>query len=398
LNSNDNDEITKFVIQSYLHILERDPDPTGLSHYVDQIINNKISKEEFHSILFNSVEYSELKNKKTLVEKINKNLGDILLNNDTNLNLKNNISSEPSSIIVSCHDRSTGAGGLFFLNDNKLEKIYDEKGCFGIFYDKTRKIVFSVTEGQSQIIAFKLKSNNEYSSIKINFLNYIFSEAPHSIFIFNDKLYVVATDGETDSKKSTNTLGSHKKIGKIIVSDIDFQTDSIVIKNSKSFNPFSCSHHHHYNDICEYGGNLYLSSFSYCDSKKKYFEDGVISKLNPDNCNAEVLLTKLDQPHSPFFFDGRCYVCSSGIASILSFDLIKKSLKLEYKGIDAYTRGLLVTSSFFYLGVSYSLGRTNSKYANPTFGILRFNRLTGETRHIDIPKYCDNVYSIIGIN
>jgi len=83
---NSNDEITKFVIQSYLHILERDPDPTGLSHYVDQIINNKISKEEFHSISFNSVEYSELKNKKTLVEKINKNLGDILLNNDTNLN------------------------------------------------------------------------------------------------------------------------------------------------------------------------------------------------------------------------------------------------------------------------------------------------------------------------
>ena len=33
MNSNDNDEITKFVIQSYLHILECDPDPTGFSLY-----------------------------------------------------------------------------------------------------------------------------------------------------------------------------------------------------------------------------------------------------------------------------------------------------------------------------------------------------------------------------
>ena len=72
-----------------------------------------------------------------------------------------------------------------------------------------------------------------------------------------------------------------------------------------------------------------------------------------------------------------------------------KAIKLEYKGIDAYTRGLVVTDKFFFIGFSFSVGRTNSKFVNPNFGILRFDRRTGETKRIPPPLNCDNVYDII---
>ena len=111
--------------------------------------------------------------------------------------------------------------------------------------------------------------------------------------------------------------------------------------------------------------------------------------------NTEIISNKLEQPHSPYHYRKRLYVCSSSQAIILSMNLQNKTTRIEFKGLNAYTRGLLVTDRFLYIGTSFSLGRTNSKFKNPNYGILKFSKDTGETKKIDLPKQYNNVYSII---
>ena len=55
MNASSEKEIREFVIQNYLQILERDPDPSGLSYYVNQIKSGKISHNELVSIILEHV-------------------------------------------------------------------------------------------------------------------------------------------------------------------------------------------------------------------------------------------------------------------------------------------------------------------------------------------------------
>ena len=142
---------------------------------------------------------------------------------------------------------------------------------------------------------------------------------------------------------------------------------------------------------------LYLSSHSYCDKNKTFIKKGAISKLN-SSLRATVINNKTEHPHSIYFFNGRLYVSSGGLASIFSIDTLNDSTRLEYKGINAYIRGLLVTGLYFYFGMSITKSRSESKFYNLESGILQFNRKTGEVKRIKIPDIYDSIYAIISVN
>ena len=93
-------------------------------------------------------------------------------------------------------------------------------------------------------------------------------------------------------------------------------------------------------------------------------------------------------------YKNKLYLCSSSQALLLSLNQNNK-IKLEYKGLDAFMRGVLVINEFLYIGYSFSLRRTNSKFVNPVYGILKINRNSGEAKKIDLPQNCNNIISII---
>jgi len=53
-------EIVEFITKCYRDVLKREPDPEGLSHYLNEIKEKKISKDEIISDLKSSTEYSLL--------------------------------------------------------------------------------------------------------------------------------------------------------------------------------------------------------------------------------------------------------------------------------------------------------------------------------------------------
>lgn len=301
---------------------------------------------------------------------------------------------EPDHILVTCFNNKSGEGGVFLLNGDKLVPIFDNIGCYGSFFKEDKNLLFCITRKEPQIISFR-KEGNKFVQIPIHFKNYIFGHDTHGVYVSDDKIYVVSSEGEDGSESATNNdhhLGA--KVGKIIVSEIEIDKDVIVIKNSKIFNPFSCYHHHHINDIISVDDSIYLSSFSYCDSQKTYVNKGAISKLNSSN-KCEVLIEGISQPHSLYHFDDRVYFCASNMSTVFSVDLLEKNTRIEYKGPNLFIRGLLITRKYFYIGISESVDRTNPIFNNQTAGILRFNRDTGETKLIPIPAGYDNIYSIV---
>ena len=109
----------------------------------------------------------------------------------------------------------------------------------------------------------------------------------------------------------------------------------------------------------------------------------------------EIISDKLEQPHSPYYYKKRLYICSSAQAMILSMNLEDITLRIEFKWLNAYTRGLQVTDNYFYIGTSFGLGRTDSRFSNPNFGVLIFNKESGEVKKVNLLKNCNNVYAII---
>jgi hypothetical protein len=387
---NSDDQIYDFIKEHYQKYLERDPDSEGLEYYFFQIRHNKIKPKDLGSILQQSDEYKRKIEEKELPEIISSELEKIL--NDFQPIDELDIKESEPTVFVSCYNGKNDFGGVYFLSENKLQTIFEGSGCFGIFFDTNHDVLFVATRTTPQIMAYK-KERNIFSRISVDFSNYIFGEQSHGITIFNGKLIVIATDGTENEESALNLDVPWKGIGKIIVSDLEFGDNSITIKNSQSYNPFSCNHHHHINDICVHNNSLYLLSHSYCDLEKNYIKKGVLSILS-DAFQATPLLDKFQHPHSLHSFHNRLFLCSSGIACIMSISLPER-IKLEYKGIDSYTRGLAVTKNFMYFGNSFSIGRTNSKFTNPIFGLLKFNRQTGITDFFPLPKGCDNVYAVI---
>lgn len=169
----------------------------------------------------------------------------------------------------------------------------------------------------------------------------------------DDKILVVATQGEEHPELAKFQTDYGKFVGKVIISDLEIKDNRIEIKNSKVFNPFNCNHHHHINDLCEFGNNVYLSSFSFCDSDV-IMENGAITKLNFSG-KPDIIANNLDKPHSLKYFKHALYVTSSGSSSIFSINSGEKNL--EYKGPDVFVRGLVVTESYLYLGASLGIGK-----------------------------------------
>ena len=300
----------------------------------------------------------------------------------------------PSRIFVSGFNNVTGKGAISLLYNDSWVPIFEDTGCYGIYFDTKHDILFGITRINPQILAFKITKELEIEKIHINFKNYVFANDAHGIVIVDDSLYVVASNGEDGSKKATNDDGPGKYVGKIIVSTLNFKENSITVGNSKIYNPFNCSHHHHINDIVYFKNNFYISSFSYCNSDGNYIKKGTVSKIDLGKTGS-VIIDELVHPHSLTHYNEQLFVCSSKLSQILSFNFKKKDLKLEYKGIDAFVRGLLITDTFFYFGISYGIGRTGSNFNNPINGIFRFDRTTGETKKFPIPENCNNIYSII---
>ena len=352
---------------------------------------------ELDSIFQNSQEYNDLMDHNNKIQNISDEFKEIISNIDNSHNTSLTSYNEPESILVSCFSETTKNGGVFILKDNYLKKLYDENACYGLFYDKKNSLLFCIARTMPQIIAFKIENKN-FRPLKISFSNYIFSEDAHGCCVLDNKIYVMATEGEQNGQKAEGIVGPGKDhVGKIIVSEIIFMGDDIIIKDSKIFNPFDCKHHHHSNDLNILNNVLYLSSHTHCDKNKTFIKKGAISKLNL-SLQATVINNKTEHPHSITFFNNRLYACSSGLASIFSIDPSNDLTQLEYKGTNAYLRGLLITQSYFYFGMSISKSRSESKFYNMESGILQFNRKTGEVKRIKFPEIYDSIYAIISVN
>ena len=391
------DKIRELIEKHFEMFLERKAKEEEIQHYLIKIREGSISINNLSKIFKSCEEFSRLQKKYEDIEKLDKDFEEILFQqNDNEEIIEDKI--EAWNIFVSAYNEDTKKGGIFVVKEQKLVPIFTDKICIGLCFYKPKQILFGITENEPQLIAFKI-NENDFQKIPIIFENYILARDPHGICIKNDKIFVVASNGDEYSKKATHTRkpkGYYNKdgdfVGKIIASELDFN-ETIHIKNSKVFDPFRCTHHHHINDICFHNEEMFMTSLSYCDENKKYVEKGALSKLDTE-FNAKIINNKLRTPHSLQSYKNKLYFCSSSQAALLSMNENEK-LKLEYKGIDAFMRGVLITNDFFYIGYSTSLQRTNSKFVNPLYGILKINKKSGESIKIDLPQEYNNVYSIM---
>lgn len=362
-------EIKQLIKQKYEEILYRPADNIGLNYHFSLIKEKKIKISNLDDILKNSQEYQILQ-----------------------ANIKNKL-PEPTKIFVSCFNNVTDQGGVFLLDGDSLNPLYEERGCYGLYFEQNYKILFAVTRHSEQIIAFRIMEER-FERIPVILKNYLFSQDAHGIWIQGNKLFLVASNGDINTQKSTNDDGPDNFVGKIIISAVNFETDHIEISDSTAYNPFNCTHHHHINDICNFNDNFYLSSFSYCEKTNEYKKQGLISRID-FNGNYQMIIDELEHPHSITCYRNKIYLCSSSSSKILSFDLNNNVLKLEYRGPDTFIRGLLPTDNFFYFGISATMGRTDSKTHNEACALLRLDRKTGETKKFSVPSYCNNIYSIV---
>ena len=82
-------ELVRFISKCYKEILKREPDPHGLSHYLKEIQEKRISKDKLVKILESSKEYFDLKYSTESIQK--SDLVDVTSINESNLNSKKNL-------------------------------------------------------------------------------------------------------------------------------------------------------------------------------------------------------------------------------------------------------------------------------------------------------------------
>lgn len=294
-------------------------------------------------------------------------------------------------------------GGIWIIRNGKVKPIYRGFGVFGLCWLQNESILLGATRSaDTPLIALRKRSNalvgKRYIQIPVEYESYINGRAAHGIWAWGNKLFLVASQGDPDSVVCTNEESANHYVGKVIVSNVGVESDHIFVRKSTVWNPFECDHHHHYNDIMVHGGFIYLSSFSFCDNEKCITRKGAVTRFRHDLSFDRVITDDLDAPHSLQIVEDRLYVCSSRTSSIHSISLTETEaqLKLEYKGINNFVRGLYVTPDYFFIGLSRSAGRTNSAHLTESIsGILTFNRKNGVTTKIDFPANCDNVYSLL---
>ncbi len=53
------EEAKNIIIEGYINILKRWPDENGMTHYLEELMSDKLNTEQFYNILINSEEYKE---------------------------------------------------------------------------------------------------------------------------------------------------------------------------------------------------------------------------------------------------------------------------------------------------------------------------------------------------
>ena len=385
------EKIRETIEKHYETFLEREATEKEIQYYLTKIKDENLSIDDLTKIFKNSEEYARVQKKYEDLENLDSDFEKILSQETVNEEIVEG-KNEAQNIFVSSYNEDTKEGGIFVIKNEKLSPVFTEQMCNGLDYYAPEQILFGVKKSEPQLVALKIDGDN-FKNIPIIFENYIFARDPHGIFIRDNKIFVVASNGDESSPKATQScVKDGDFVGKIIVSEIDFG-DSIHIKNSKVYDPFGCTHHHHINDICFHNGEMFLTSMTYCDENNEYVDKGALSKLDSE-LKAKIFINKLKTPHTLQSYKNKLYLCSSSQALLLSLNQNNK-IKLEYKGLDAFMRGVLVINEFLYIGYSFSLRRTNSKFVNPVYGILKINRNSGEAKKIDLPQNCNNIISII---
>ena len=236
MNSISDSELKVLIKNNYLKFLKRIASDEEIEYHFNQIKNKTISLDELDSIFQNSQEYKDLVRHNNKIQNISKDFEEIILNIKNFDNNPLSSSDEPKSILVSCFSEVTKNGEIFILKDDSLKKLYNENACYGLFYDKKHSILFCITRTMPQIIAFKICDKN-IRRLKVSFSNYIFGEDAHGCCVLDNKIYLVATEGEQNGQNAEEVIGPGKEhVGKIIVSEIIFMNDDVVIKDSKIFN------------------------------------------------------------------------------------------------------------------------------------------------------------------
>lgn len=291
-------------------------------------------------------------------------------------------------------------GGIWMVRGNRAHEIYSGLGTFGLSWLGGEKLLLAATRVQSTpLLAFRF-SESGATPVPIRYENFIPPFRTHGMDLHGDTLFLVATQGDPDAEMSVNTdRWANHRVGKVIISRLSATAHEVVVSNSSVWNPFECNHHHHINDILADERFLYLVSFSTCRPDGTYIDKGSITRFRRDLQFDRTLTEELDAPHSLQMFDGRLYVCSSGTSSVHSLSTDGGDLRLEYKGLNNFVRGVWVNDVWLSVGLSRSAGRTGGdRLTDSLNGVLRFNRRDGTTLRIPLPDFCDNTYSLVGVD
>lgn len=293
-------------------------------------------------------------------------------------------------------------GGIWLLRNDRLEELYKGYGIFGLAWSAKHSLLFGVTRvEQPPIIVFRRSDKREYLPVRVEYENYVPARRAHGIYIFENHLYVVATQGDPDSPFCVNEDFIDHRVGKIIITEVEVRDNYILLRDSRVWNPYECEHHHHYNDILVDENFIYLASFSTCDEQKRYISRGAVTRFNHQFSAATIITDDLVAPHSLRIFDDRLYLCSSGSSSVVSLplDVQQATTRLEFKTLNNFIRGLNVTADSFLIGLSRSAGRRNSApFTESINGILKYDRKDGTTTRIEMPSDCDNLYFILSLS
>ena len=290
-------------------------------------------------------------------------------------------------------------GGIWRLSGDRISELYRGYGIFGLAQTQDQEYLLAATRVEDPpFIAFR-RVGSSYRQIRIELTNYLQARRAHGIAIHSGKLYLAAAQGQVGAPMATNTdLWAGHGVSRILISRIAFSPSGVTISDTLVWDPYECDHHHHYNDLLVNETGVHVVSFTTCKPDKEYVSLGSVTRFYPELKLDRILTDALDAPHSLSIFDGRMFVCSSRNSSIFSLPLDGGAVKLEYKGIDNFVRGLHVSGRYIWMGLSRSSGRTNSAHLVDSInGVLRFDRRTGATRYIALPEYCDNTYALLAV-
>jgi len=251
---------------------------------------------------------------------------------------------------------SSNNGGLSIILDNSKVLEVDSKSTTGLEYHGGK--VYRAIQKSTTLELIVYSQNG----IKKRFYSKI--KDVHDIKFFKGKLYVVST-----GSNEIFVLNENLDVEKIL--KYDGTGDSW-----------------HLNCLMIYDNKLYCSAF--CEIKEHYkykgntFKSGFVFEIE----SLDKIITKLSQPHSPFYYKNHIYICNSETKEVLIKNL---NNELSDKiGFENYTRGLYINNDIAYIGLSKS--RTNTE-PNEKGKIIKYD-LNNSKEIESIKINFDEVYDI----